>query len=130
MLNSITVGQYMAKSLITFSPDTEVKDAITLLLDKKISGAPVVGVEGELLGVFSEGDCLRGGLQDSDLETVGELMSTHVDTVPADVPIMDIADEFVKKGRRRLPVVENGKLVGQISRRDVLRAVKDYMYLY
>ena len=132
MLNSVKVRDYMTTNLVVFHPDTELFKAIDHLLRHSISGAPVVDARGKLVGLLSEVDCLKGILSGSyyDYESLGgevsEYMTTEVDVVDADQDILAISERFIKERRRRFPVVEDGKLVGQISRKDVLRAVKDF----
>lgn len=130
MLKIIKVHQYMTKDLICFAPSTALANAIETLLHNKISGAPVVNAQGELVGMLSEGDCLKGILTGSYFEEagvrVGDVMSDALLTVDVDTDIVKAAECFVERGLRRLPVMEEGKLVGQISRRDVLRAVRAF----
>lgn len=129
MLRSTRVADYMASHLATLSPDVPVEQAIALLLDRRISGAPVVE-QGRLVGMFSEVDCLRellhAGYHDMSSGLVRNFMSTEVETIGVDDSIVSAAEIFLNHKRRRLPVVDaNGRLVGQISRRDVLRAIAD-----
>lgn len=130
MLRSVKVRDYMNGDVITLTPDTHLFKAIDLLLTHRISGAPVVDAQGYLVGILSEGDCLRGILNESYFEdacgTVRSLMSQVVETIDADADILQAAAHFVDRGRRQLPVTEQGRLVGQISRRDLLRALKTY----
>lgn len=129
MLRSIRVADYMAKNLATLSPDTSVEQAIAVLLDRRISGAPVVE-DGRLVGMFSEIDCLRemlhAGYHDMSSGRVRNFMSNEVETIGPDDSIVVAAEIFLNRKRRRLPVIDaGGTLVGQISRRDVLRAFAD-----
>ncbi|MCL5042309.1 MAG: CBS domain-containing protein [Gammaproteobacteria bacterium] len=130
MLKSVKVRDYMTIDLVTFKADMDLFKAIDVLLNNRISGAPVVDDEGHLLGLLSESDCLRGILSGSYHEeaggTVSSVMTVVVETIDADADIIKAAEHFIHKGRRRLPVMDEGLLVGQISRRDVLRAVKAY----
>lgn len=130
MLKIIKVSQYMTKDLICFAPGTALANAIETLLQNKISGAPVVNAEGQLVGMLSEGDCLKGILTGSYFEEagvrVGDVMSEALFTVDVDTDIVKAAECFVERRLRRLPVLEEGRLVGQISRRDVLRAVRAF----
>ncbi|TVP88811.1 MAG: CBS domain-containing protein [Pseudomonadaceae bacterium] len=130
MLKSVKVRDYMTLDLVTFKADMDLFRAIDTLLVNRISGAPVVDDEGHLLGLLSESDCLRGILSGSYHEeaggTVASVMTVVVETIDADADIIKAAEHFIHKGRRRLPVMDEGLLVGQISRRDVLRAVKAY----
>ena len=116
----------MATALITLAPEMDVYEAIDLLLRNRISGAPVIDAEGNLVGIFSEKDCMRilldGALDGRPTATVGSLMQPEVYTITENVDLLSIAHVFVNRTYRRLPVVRDGKLVGQISRRDLLRA--------
>jgi CBS domain-containing protein len=133
MINAhlFTARDIMATKLVTLSPETSIFDAITMLLKNKFSGAPVVEKDGTLCGVLSEKDCMRvlaGGSYDhrdgEELISVAAFMSRHLITIKLDDGIYHIVDTFDKHNVRRLPVVENGRLVGQVSRRDVLRGIK------
>lgn len=128
MLKSIKVRDYMAANLVTLSPDMEILRAIHLLVEKRISGAPVVDEQGNMVGVLSEQDCMRVALNAGYYEEYGghvnEYMSSKVVTVEADASILELAERFIEGKYRRFPVVENNRLVGQISRRDVLRALE------
>lgn len=131
MLRSVKASDYMAEKLITFTPETDLFEAINLLLKYRITGAPVISKEGELVGLLSEADCLKAILTLTYHEEemggwVGDYMSPEVYTIAHDADIISVAEEFINNGRRRLPVVKNGKLIGQISRRDVLRAVEQF----
>lgn len=127
MLRSIKVSDYMAANLITFKPDMEMRLAISHLIEKRISGAPVVDDRGNLVGVLSEQDCMKmalsAGYHDDPGGLVKDFMSTKVATIDADTSILQLAQMFVDSPYRRYPVLQNNRLVGQISRRDVLRAL-------
>ena len=128
-MRSVKVSDFMAKRLVTLHPQTNVVEAMSVLLDKKISGAPVVDDSGALVGVLSEVDLMKIIIQDSYYDeaagVVGDFMRFPVDTVDADTDIYSLAERFLAEHRRRYPVVRHGKLVGQISRRDVLRAAQE-----
>ena len=130
MLRSVKVRDYMDKEVVTLTPDIHLYKAIDVLLHHRISGAVVVDTQGKLIGMLSESDCLGGILNgvyfEESSDRVGSLMSEAVETIDADADILKAAEHFVKHGRRRLPVIEQGRLVGQISRRDLLRALKTY----
>ncbi|MDH4016337.1 MAG: CBS domain-containing protein [Actinomycetota bacterium] len=122
-----TAEQIMVTSLITFRPETNIGDAIAVLLSKQISGAPVTDSDGRLVGVLSELDCLRVLSSDEfyagDQEGMGRVenfMTRDCTTITPDTDLYGIAHYFLTKGLRRLPVVSGAKLVGQVSRRDVL----------
>ena len=124
---SALVRDYMAGRLVTFKPDMDVLDAIHELIQNRIAGAPVVNDQGELLGMLSELDCLKialnAGYYGDWGGPVADFMTPDVETVDADMNIIDLAQKFLKCGFRRFPVLRNNRLVGQISRRDVLRAL-------
>lgn len=130
-MKSVKVADYMSRKLITFAPETNVVEAMGKLIDNRISGAPVVDASGQLVGILSEVDVLEVVIQDSYYDEsagiVADYMQTEVDTVDQDMDIYTLAQRFHHEHRRRYPVVRNGKLVGQISRRDVLRAAWDFL---
>ena len=128
MPKPVTVRDYMSAALITFTPDMDILAAINQLIEKRISGAPVVDRQGNLVGVLSEKDCLRVALHASyhgeSTGTVAEYMHGEVKTVDAEANIADVAAMFLRDDYRRYPVIQDNRLVGQISRRDVLRALE------
>ena len=128
MKSPSSVKDYMAKDLVTFSPETNVLSAIRTLLKHKISGAPVVDDNNQIVGMISEKDCLQTFLGSSYYNEMGELvseiMTSPVITVDANASIVEVAEKFLKNNYRRFPVLEQGELIGQISRRDILKAIK------
>jgi CBS domain-containing protein len=128
-----SVVNYMvpAAEMVTVSADQKIQDVIDIFLSKKISGAPVLAENNRrLVGIISEKDCLRiiidqayHNLPISDRK-VSDYMTINVMTLPSTSSIVDAADEFLKLPVRRLPVVDDGILIGQVSRRDILRAAK------
>lgn len=127
-LRSVRVRDYMAANPVTVTPDMPILEAIHLLIEHRISGLPVLDLRGNLVGMLSEHDCLRVALQASYYEELGgrvkEYMTTGVRTVEADDSIVELAELFVSTHFRRFPVMERQRVVGQISRRDVLRALE------
>lgn len=124
------IKDYMATTLLTLKPKTNIFEAIKFLLDNRISGAPVVDDENQLLGLISEKDCLKLMAKGFDNEipkvNVADFMTTKVDTILPEMDIYFAAGIFIKNIYRRFPVVDkNGKLIGQISRRDILRAIHE-----
>ncbi|MNY37082.1 inosine 5'-monophosphate dehydrogenase [compost metagenome] len=124
MLKSIKVRDYMTRHLVTFRSETDLFTAINRLLEHRISGAPVVDSQGHLIGLLSEGDCLRGILSAGG--DVSAYMTTEVETISPEADIIEVSERFLRGRRRRMPVVEDDRLIGQISRSDVLRAVKEF----
>ncbi len=127
MSKPILVREVMATGLVTVNPATPIFQAITMLLKNRISGAPVVDDAGKLVGVLSEKDCLRVFANEAFFSQnaggpVSDYMTTNIQTVDPDDDVFKTASVFLKHSFRRLPVVEDGRLVGQISRRDILKA--------
>jgi len=126
-LKSCRVRDYMVGQLIKFSPDMDVLDAIHELVQNRIAGGPVVNDQGELVGMLSELDCLKVALNAGYYGDwggpVSEYMTPNVETVDAEMNIIDLAQKFLDSGFRRFPVLQGNRLVGQISRRDVMRAL-------
>lgn len=130
MLKSIKVRDYMATHQVTFHADTDLYTAIDLLLEHRIAAAPVIDEQGVLIGLLTEIDCLRGILSGAYFEetggTVGACMTTRVETVAADLSVIEVAERLLHGGHGHLPVVAEGRLLGQIGCEDVLRAVKQF----
>ncbi|MEQ8690728.1 MAG: CBS domain-containing protein [Pseudomonadales bacterium] len=130
-MKSVKAKDYMTTRLVSFHEKTNVVEAMSLFLENSISGAPVIDDEGNMVGILSEVDLMQVIVQDSyydeSIGIVGDYMRREVDTIDPDMDIYTLAEKFIKEHRRRFPVVSNGKLVGQISRRDVLRAARDFM---
>ncbi len=122
----IKAQNIMVSNLITFTPETDVFDAIGLLLKNRFSGSPVVNADGKFLGIFSEKNCMQVLISSAydQLPTtqVGEYMNTDPGRiVSAESDLFDAAKKFAETPFRRLEVVDpdSGKLLGQICRRDV-----------
>ena len=128
-LKSCLVRDYMAGQLVTFKPDTDVMEAIHELLHHRIAGAPVVNDQGDLVGMLSELDCMKVALNAGYYGDwggpVADYMTHGVESVDAEMNIVDLAQKFLDSGFRRFPVLHDNRLVGQISRRDALRALKE-----
>jgi predicted transcriptional regulator len=125
-----TASDYMITNVITFKADQEITDVTETIIKRKISGAPVVNNEGEIIGIITEKDCLRVIYDEKyhnlfpNQGKVTNYMSKKVVTVDYNIKINELASLFMKSNFRRYPVLENGKMVGVISRRDVLKACK------
>ena len=119
---------YMTRHLITLTPDMEVMHAVGILVERQISGAPVLDPTGNLVGMLSEKDCMRVALSAGYYGEwggrVAEYMHSPVATIDADMPIVEVAQLFAEREYRRYPVLEDARLVGQLSRSDVLRALQ------
>jgi CBS domain-containing protein len=117
----------MTTALVTVSPDCDVFDAINLLLTNRVSGLPVIDGSGQFRGVFSERSAMRVIIdvtwnQMSSGPVSGWMDSDRARTVTEQSLLPELRSRFSETHYRRLPVLSHGRLVGQISRRDVLRA--------
>jgi CBS domain-containing protein len=123
------IGEFMDAVVPTLSPETQIMKAVDFLLRHRVTGAPVVDADGTLMGMITETDLLKlvtegiKGEPPTDA-TVAEYMTPDVVTVPPTVDIYYVAGMFLKNKFRRLPVVENGKIVGAITRYDLLRVLR------
>ncbi len=124
-----TVEAHMQRDLVTLSPEQEVNNAARVLLDHHISGAPVVDASGALVGILTEKDCLRAALEASYYRDWGKAVSAYmardVTTMDASLDILSACQVFLDGPFRRFPVIEDGRLVGLVSRTDILRALAD-----
>lgn len=143
----LTVKDIMITSFVSLPPDMKFFDAVSLFVKNRISGAPVIDEQGKLLGVISEKDLFRAmypSYQDfyvhperyldswDDIEelakeardkTVGELMSKRIISTKLATPVLKIGGVMIATGVHRIPVVENNKVVGMVSRGDTYRAI-------
>ena len=128
MLNDASVKDYMSANTTTFTPEMDIEQAIDQLIDKRISSAPVIDKTGDLVGMLTERDCMKIALSSSYYEEaagkVAEYMRPVPTTIEADASIAEVAALFSEDIHRRYPVVEDNRLVGEISRRDVLKALR------
>ena len=126
---SILVEDYMAKRLVTFHPEQPMHEVMEELMKHRISGGPVVDDDGNLVGIVSEGDCLKevvkGKYHNIPIFSgqVKEHMAINVVTMKRDQNIFEAARMFLQMRFRRFPIVEDGKLLGQISQKDIMKAV-------
>lgn len=125
---SCIVRDYMTSHPVTFKPEMDVLDAVHELVKHRIAGAPVVNDHGEVIGMLSEFDCMKVALDSGYYGDAGgpvsEYMSSTVESVDADMSIVNLAEKFLNTKFRRFPVMTENRLIGQISRRDVLRALE------
>ena len=124
----LKVSDYMSRNLITFKADDQIEKVIDSLIKHRISGGPVVNDKFELIGIISEGDCIKQISESRyhnlpmENNTVEKCMGVNVETIDGNMNIFDAGNKFLESKHRRFPIVENGKLVGQISQKDVLKA--------
>ena len=129
MTEPITLKDIMLRDIITLAPDMEILKAMDILLHKDISGAPVLDKRGQLVGILSGKDCLKVAFSASYHQewggVVSDFMSTPVETLDDTTTLIDAAQHFLASAYRRFPVTRDGRLVGQVSRVDILKALKD-----
>jgi CBS-domain-containing membrane protein len=139
----------MTPSVVTATPDMTIHDAARLFVDHRISGMPVVDEKGQVVGIVSQGDLLHrveNGtghgkrkwwldlLLSSPREQaaryvkehghrVGDVMCDQVISIPEDMPLQDIADLMERRHLKRVPVLKDGRLVGIVSRSNLIRAL-------
>ena len=130
MPSSLTVRDLMETTYITLRPDMPVTEAVTVLMEQRVTGAPVVDEDDRVLGLLAERECLRslltGAYDRMPAGIVSDFMLKEFVSVPPDMGVFELAELMVKEVIRRFMVVEDGKLVGQITRRDLLRGIKRY----
>lgn len=122
------VRDFMDTVVPTVRPDMPILEAVDFLLSNHVTGAPVVNADGTLLGMLTEKDCLRllstGVDGDLPTGTVKDFMTTKTDSVAPDMNVYFVAGLFLGANYRRFPVVEKGKLVGAITRFDILKSIR------
>ena len=127
------VEKYMVplNNMTTFHPDQSIQDVIAIIIDKKISGAPVLDEHRHLVGIISEKDCLRIIVDQAyhnlpaESRKVSDYMTAKVQTLTSKTNVVEAAIEFLNSPVRRFPIIENGLIVGQVSRRDILKAARN-----
>ncbi len=115
----------MVKEVLTVKPETNIYDAMRLLLDNRISGLPVVDDAYNLVGIISEKDMLRLLLDESGHPggTVAEYMTKKVKSFSPDDTAIDLCEFFMSSPVRRVPIAQDGRLIGVVSRRDILKLI-------
>ncbi len=124
-----TIRDHMATVVHTFDPDDDIIETVQSLIDNHVTGAPVVR-DDQVVGIISEKDCLKllahGDAQGGRAQgTVADYMSTEIRSVHPDMNIYFVAGMFLNDHVRRFPVIEDGRLVGAITRFDILRIIRE-----
>jgi DeoR family transcriptional regulator, catabolite repression regulator len=126
---TVVVRDCMSRKVVSFDVSDDVGDIVAVLLEHKITGAPVLNADKQVIGFISEQDCIKEMLNTAfycDLTaTAADIMKTTVLTVDPDMPISELAEQLNTNKPKVYPVVEEGKLVGIVSRSDVLQALYD-----
>ena len=132
MLKSMQVRRYMLQKPVTVKAHMTISEAAHLILANKISGLAVIDDENNLVGVLSELDCLQAIVSyvyndgDPGAALVSDFMTKEVEVNHPNDLIIDVASSMLDHKHRRRPVVVDGKLVGQLTCRQILKAVKDF----
>lgn len=133
MTESFRIKEFMNPKPVTVLPNTNIADVAKLTLKHKLSGVLVVDKSKNLLGMISELDCLREmsgsiyheGRNASSL-SAEDIMTKEVTTVSPDAQLFDVMTSMLHQGQRRRPVVENGKVIGQVTCRQLLKIITSY----
>jgi len=131
MLQSVDLRDYMITNPIKVKDDDHLLDTIKIIIDNKVSGVCVINEKKVLVGLLSEMDCLAAILESTynnvGVGLVSEYMTKENIVVahPSD-DIINVAQDMLLKKHRRRPVIEDGKLVGQVSCRQLLTAVNKF----
>jgi CBS domain-containing protein len=132
MAKSVEVSQYMQHKPVTVTADMNIHDASRKILENKVSGVVVVDADNNLVGMLSELDCLRALITsvyngaDPGGALVSEIMTTEVEVNQPTDDIVTVATSMLDHKHRRRPIVVDGKLVGQLTCRQILGAIKDF----
>jgi CBS domain-containing protein len=114
-------SEIMTRKVFTAHPEASVLEVARLLSRERISGAPVVNAEGTIIGIVTEADIL--GKVDREGLHVADIMSQQIVAVKEDTPISEIACLLAECKIKRVPVVRDGKVVGIVSRADIVEAI-------
>ena len=125
---TLLVSDIMSHDLVVFTKEQTIHEVMKKFIKYRISGGPVVDDLGKLVGVISEADCMKE-ISDSRYfnlpildKSVAHFMTSKVDTIDANKTIFEAASMFFETTRRRFPVLDKNRLVGQISRKDIVVA--------
>jgi len=127
-LENILVKDYMSKEIISFHKSDSIFEVKRVLLEKKISGAPVISKSGKLIGIISETDIMKQIIDSKYFNmpmsrtTVSKYMTKNVDYISPNETIFDAAEKFLRLKRKRFPVMESNRILGIISRVDIIAA--------
>ena len=118
-------SEIMQRPVLATTPQASVRDIAAQIVMNEISGMPVTEKTGEIVGVITEADILGALMDGKKLEnlTAQDIMSADPITVDLDTPVNEVMKRIEENGVLRLPVISHGKVVGIISRRDIIRSV-------
>ncbi len=124
-MKDLDVGEIMTRPVISAKMNTTLRDIALQMVSNQYSGMPVTGDNGKLIGIVTEIDILRALNDGKELarSTAGDVMTTEVVTAKPDIPITEAISVMENFNIIRLPVVKDGRLVGVVSRGDILRSM-------
>ena len=129
-MQSILVADFMDHNPHAVYASTSIKDAVATMLREGVIGVPVIDNNKRLIGYLSEQDCVKDMLNDAfyseEPGPVSSAMQTNVLSVSPETSIVEIAQTIMSNRPKNYPVITDGKLVGLISRSDVLRAFLEH----
>ncbi|NVK31321.1 MAG: CBS domain-containing protein [Gammaproteobacteria bacterium] len=127
MFTNLTVSDAMSQSLFKVKPDDDIIEVVKVMGEQKYTSAMVVDDQGHLVGIFSDTDgidaVLKISVDPSFRRKVSEFMTENPEVVGPSESLVDIAQRFTQRRYRRFPVIENGRLVGLVSRVNVLKQI-------
>lgn len=127
---SVGIENYMTTELVSFAPNEDIIHAMRVLVERDFSGAPVLDEGGQVVGMLSQKDCFEIMYKTAYHQDWGgkveQYMSRRVDSIDADSSILEAAERFLHSNYRRFPVLREGRLVGLISRHDIMRALDEH----
>jgi CBS domain-containing protein len=123
--------EIMNRNVVAATPVTSARDIAGTLVSNRISGMPVTDRDGRVLGIVSEEDILRALMEQKDLGTLTaeNIMSKNLAAVNSETSVEGVMQILHDEGILRLPVIDSGRLVGIISRADVMRAALDVDFI-
>lgn len=126
------VSDCMRRNPLTISREANLVKAIEMIVEYKLTGLTVTDADGQAVGILSELDCIRGVLNalyndgDPERKLVQDVMSTELSTCAPGDSIVSVAQDMLDSRQRRRPVLEDGKLVGQVSSSNILWALMEH----
>ena len=151
MLDDRTAGEIMTREVVSVAPETTLREIAELLIARNISGVPVVDAHGAVVGIVSETDlinedkrrvaiprsllfgifpipesALQEAFADGETLTAADLMTHHPYTVHEDASAREVCRALVERDVNRVPVIRDGRLVGVITRADIIRALHEH----
>jgi len=127
-----TVADYMNQNFIKLSPKTTISNAINILMSERLIAAFVINDDNEVVGILSEKDCLNLVLHHSFDPRPAGLVKDYMHemslSIPSSTTALEATQILIEEKTRRLPVIDNGKLMGQITRRNLIIGLHGHLF--